>query len=69
VKHLRLANAGLERASEARLVDDQNIQWIDFVFFFFFSQNLANINDKLNVANEELMMHLREKGEVSNKKK
>jgi hypothetical protein len=26
VKHLRLANAGLERASEARLVDDQNIQ-------------------------------------------
>jgi hypothetical protein len=37
--------------------------------FFFFSQNLANVNDKLNVANEELMMHLREKGEVSNKKK
>lgn len=36
--------------------------------WFFFSQGLANINDKLNVANEELMLHLREKGEVSNRK-
>ncbi|CAF3392146.1 unnamed protein product [Rotaria sp. Silwood2] len=46
VNHLRLANAGLEKASEA-------------------SQDLANINNKLTVANEEVVMHLREKGELA----
>jgi hypothetical protein len=33
---------------------------------FFFSQGLANVNTQLTVANEEVIMHLREKGEVSN---
>ncbi|CAF1168435.1 unnamed protein product [Rotaria sordida] len=46
VNHLRLANAGLEKASEV-------------------SQGLANINSKLTVANEEVVMHLREKGELA----
>jgi len=32
----------------------------------FFSQGLANVNNKLSEANEEVVMHLREKGEVSN---
>ncbi|CAF2172752.1 unnamed protein product [Rotaria magnacalcarata] len=46
VNHLRLANAGLEKASEA-------------------SQAIANVNNKLTVANEEVVMHLREKGELA----
>lgn len=46
VEHLRLANVGLERASEA-------------------NQELANVNTKLSVANEEMIMHLREKGELA----
>ncbi|CAF1165549.1 unnamed protein product [Adineta steineri] len=46
VGHLRLANAGLEKASEA-------------------SQELANTNSKLSVATEEVVMHLREKGELA----
>jgi hypothetical protein len=29
------------------------------------SQALANVNNKLTEANEEVVMHLREKGEVS----
>ncbi|CAF4405874.1 unnamed protein product, partial [Adineta steineri] len=46
VGRLRLANAGLEKASEA-------------------SQELANTNSKLSVATEEVVMHLREKGELA----
>ncbi|CAF1575256.1 unnamed protein product [Rotaria sp. Silwood1] len=46
VNHLRLSNAGLEKASEA-------------------SQELANVSNKLTVANEEVVMHLREKGELA----
>jgi hypothetical protein len=65
VQHLRLANAGLEKASEARFVYLNKIKIIWLIFFFFFSQGLANVNNKLTVANEEVIMHLREKGEVS----
>ena len=32
---------------------------------FLSSQKLASVNDKLTLANEEVVMHLREKGEVS----
>ena len=35
-----------------------------FVFTRKFSQDLANVNNKLSVANDEVIMHLREKGEV-----
>jgi hypothetical protein len=37
-----------------------------FISFLICSQEVANVNNKLTVANEEVMMHLREKGEVSN---
>jgi hypothetical protein len=36
------------------------------IYSVFFSQKLANVNNKLTEANEEVVMHLREKGEVSN---
>ncbi|UJR27539.1 hypothetical protein I4U23_008821 [Adineta vaga] len=46
VQHLRLANAGLEKASEA-------------------SQELAHANDKLSVAQEEVVRYLRDNGELA----
>ncbi|CAF0804071.1 unnamed protein product [Adineta ricciae] len=46
VHHLRLANAGLEKASEA-------------------SQELAHANNKLTVAQEEVVRYLRDNGELA----
>ncbi len=63
VNHLRLTNAGLERASEARYIIDDKERILDS--FLISSQALANVNNKLSEANEEVIMHLREKGEVS----
>ncbi|CAF0868683.1 unnamed protein product [Adineta steineri] len=46
VNYLRLANAGLEKASEA-------------------SQQIVNVNDKLTVANEEVVKYLRDNVELA----
>ncbi len=36
-----------------------------FILLLIYSQELANVNDKLTVANEEVFKQLRDNGEVS----